>query len=378
MIKGLINGLLSTVLVLGVFPLISCPSDYAVAAPLVQKTAPTMPNEWQALVTAAQKEGKVTLYGHIGSEAKKVLLKELKSKFGITAEVVSGRGGEIANKIIAEQNSGLYIADVIFASTTNIINYLLPQGKVDRMDSVLILPEILDPKVWWEGKLPWVDKEKRYHLAFFASPRVDVMVNTSMVKPGEIESYKDLLAPKWKGMIVINDPTITGAGISWFSAANEMLGTEYMRKLAKQEPRIVQDQRLQVEWIARGKYPILIAATEQAEAEFVKAGAPIELLDLAEGGNVSQSSGALSLALKAPHPNAAKVVINWVLSKEGQTKLAKAYLMQSGRVDVPTDFLPPNTVRKPGRRYINNSTEEFQFLKTENLKLAEKIFGHLK
>lgn len=378
MIKGIINCLFSTFLVLFAFSMLSCPADYANAAPPVQKAVTAAPNEWRDLVSAAQREGRVTLYGQIASTVQKVLSKELKSKFGITAEFVSGRGGEIANKIIAEQNAGLYIADVIFATTTNIINYLLPQGKVDRMDSAIILPEILDPAVWWEGKLPWVDKEQRYHMAFFAAPRIDLMVNTGLVKPGEIKSYKDLLAPKWKGRIVINDPTITGAGVSWFSAATKLIGPEYMRKLAKQQPLISRDQRLQVEWIARGKYPILIAATEQAEAEFVTAGAPIELLDTAEGGCVSQSSGAISLALKAPHPSAAKVVLNWVLSKEGQTTLSKAYLMQSGRVDVPSDFLDPKAVRKPGRKYINTSTEEFQFLKKDNLILAEEIFGHLK
>lgn len=334
--------------------------------------------EWERFKAEAKKEGEVVLYGQLGASAQQALRKVLKEKFGIEAIFVALRGEETTNKIIAEQNAGLYLADVIFATTNNIINYLKPQGRIPPMDSAIIFPEILDPKVWWQGRIPWVDNDQRYHIAFLAGPRVDVMVNAAQVKPGEIKSYKDLLAPKWKGKIVINDPTVSGSGNAWFSAMAEFItGPEYLRELVKQEPVILRDQRLQVEWVARGKNPVLIAATEQVEADFIKAGANIDLLVLEEGGYVSQSSGAISLAARASHPNAAKVVINWVLSKEGQTVLSETFLMQSGRVDVPTDFLPRFAVRKPGLKYFNTSTEDFQYKKNKNLQVAKEIFGPL-
>ena len=341
-----------------------------------QTTGTVWEEEWERVKAAARKEGKVVITGNVGPGTA-ILRKVLNEKFGINPEFMVGRGSETIQKIKSEQKAGVYSYDVILSSTMNIILYLKPMGGVERIDTQLILPEVKDPKLWYQGKIPWVDVEKRYHLAFFAVPKSGVIVNSQMVKQKDVTSYYDLLAPKWKGRIVINDPTVSGAGNAWFTPLAEEIGVEYFARLLKQEPLVMREQRLATEWVARGKYPILLGCDENTAAEFTKAGAPITGLQLKEGAYTTQSNGAVSIPIKAPHPNAAKVVLNWVLSKEGGMLLSKAMLTQSSRVDVPTDFLPLYDVRQPGVKYVDSSPEEYQFKKNEYIKIAKEIFGPL-
>lgn len=330
--------------------------------------------EWERVKAEAKKEGRVVITGNVGP-ATNVLRKILNEKFGIDPEFQVGRGAEVAQKIKSEQIAGLHTYDVILSTTMNIILYLKPEGRVERIDTALILPEIKDPRLWYQGEIPWVDKEKRYHLAYFAVPKSGVVVNSQMVSQKEVNAYLDLLDPKWKGKILINDPTVTGAGNAWFTPLASEIGLDYFAKLLQQEPLILRDQRLMTEWVARGKYSILLGADENTIAEFVKAGAPITSIQLKEGAYTTQSNGAVSIAARPPHPNAAKVVLNWVLSREGGTLLSEAMLCQSSRVDVPTDFLPLYDVRQPGVKYVDSSPEDYQIKKGEYIKTAKEVFA---
>ena len=346
----------------------------SVAAQNTGTTKMAWEEEWERVKAAARKEGKVVITGNVGPAAE-VIKKVMNDKFGINAEFMAGRGAEVAQKIITEQNAGIYSYDVILSSTMNIILYLKPQGRVDRIDNALILPEVKDPNLWYQGKVPWVDVEKIYHLAFFAAPIPGALINTTMVKQGEIRSYYDLLAPKWKGKILMSDPTVSGSGNAWFTALAEDIGLEYFSKLLQQEPLIMRDERLMEEWVARGKYPMVIGCDEKMAAEFIRAGAPMTGMQLKEGAYTTQSNGAVSIPVRAPHPNAAKVVLNWVLSKEGGTMLSKSTFNQSSRIDVPTDFLPAYIIRQAGIKYADSSPEEYQIKKGKYEKIAKDLFG---
>ncbi len=353
------------------------PGLTSTASPPQRTVAPqsAWEQEWNKVRLEAKREGTVVIAGNISPSGNDILKKVLGEQFQITPEFIIGRGPEVVTKIINEQNAGLYLVDVILATTTSVLTVLKPQGKVDRMDTALILPEVTDPKVWYNGEIPWVDKEKRYHLAFFAIPRSGVLVNTDLVNPKDIKSYYDFLDPRWKGKIVVDDPTVTGSGIGWFTPLASEVGRDYFTKLFALEPAVTRDERLMVEWVARGKYPVLLGFNNDMAAEFIKAGAPIVGIQMKEGAYTSQSNGAVSLAAKAPHLNAAKVVINWALSKEGSTLLSQASLAQSARKDVPTDFLPVDGIRQPGINYTDSSTEDYQYKKQEYAKIAQEIFG---
>ncbi len=351
----------------------------ATATPAISRPGANAPQpweqEWDRVKAEARKEGKVVMAGSMGPEQISVLRKVMGEKFGIDAEFLTGRSMEITPKIIAEQNAGLYQVDLFFSGGQQMMFVFKPEGRIDRIDTALILPEVKDPQKWFGGRFPWADKEERYHVTFFANAKSGTLVNAQMVKPGDLKSVRDFLDPKWKEKIVINDPTMTGAGNSWFTPLAVEVGLDYFRELLKQDPIVLRDQRLMVEWIAKGKYPILLGYDEIASAEFVNAGAPIGVLDLPEGGYITQGSGAISLLTKAPHPNAARVAINWVLSQEGGAMLSKAMDSQSARVDVPSDFLPPARLRQPGKKYADAIPEDYQGLKLKYLDVAKEIFG---
>ncbi|MBI4334944.1 MAG: extracellular solute-binding protein [Chloroflexi bacterium] len=357
------------------------------AAPASERAAPPAPakvsspgqeswqQEWTRLQEAARKEGKIVIASMIAQSARQAISEALQDKFGIEPEFISGRPAEFAPKILAERRAGLYLEDMMIGGAETGLAVLKPAGALEPLDPVIFLPEVLDPKAWHSGSLIWNDKD-HHVISFAARPTAPIVINTEMVKREEIKSYRDLLNLKWKGKILIGDPTVGGGGNGLFSALAEgVMSLDYLRELARQDPMIAKDERLLGEWVARGKYPIAMAIGTETQTEFMRTGAPIDVVTPAEGTYVSAGTGVALMLKNAPHPNAAKVVVNWLLTKEGGTVFARATGGQSGRVDVPTDFLHPAMVRQPGIKYLDTSSEEYIARKNEYLKTAREIFA---
>ena len=172
--------------------------------------------EWQKILEAAKKEGMVTAYVGTLAPAVSKQAPNFKEKFGIQIEVTPGRGPDLLQKLRTEKAAGLHLADVaINGGNTMIATKQL--GVTESMGNKLILPEVTNPKLWYTlDSLPWMDDAK--HLfPFYAYPNRDIAINTDLVKPGEIQSWQDLLKPQYKGKIVWSDPTIFGSGFNGFS-----------------------------------------------------------------------------------------------------------------------------------------------------------------
>lgn len=333
--------------------------------------------EWEKVVDAAKKEGSVVVYSTAGAETRAVLMRAFKEKYGISAEVITAKGAEVSQKLFSERRAGLYMADIYTGGSTTIVNELKPGGVLDPLEPVLILPEVTDTKLWYSGRLPWTDTG-HYIFAFMATPSPSYAINTEQVKLEEAKSYKDLLNPKWKGKMTLNDPTAAGTGLKWFGIVSSViLDIDYMRQLVKQEPFVIRDQRMQVEWMAKAKYPIAISPKSDPFAEFLRAGAPIKHVEPMEGGYLTSASGNLALLNRAPHPNAAKVFVNWLLSKEGQALFSRAMETQTARMDVSVDFLDVTRRRDPNAKYFTGENEEFLLKQPEQAKVAKEIFGAL-
>ena len=334
--------------------------------------------DWEKTIQAARKEGKVVVAAtNIGLSFKEAS-PEMEKKFGFSVEIVARRGGEIMTSILAERKAGIYMSDVLISGTNTFFGQAKPANTSDSLDPVLILPEILDKKNWYGGDLHWVDPE---HTAInlFAYPSTPIAINTQLVKSGEIQSYKDILNPKWKGKILMNDPTISGVGLKSFSVvAFNTMNLDYFRQLVKQDPVIIRDQRLQANWLAQGKYSILIFPSPSNMLEFIQAEAPLAYLTPQEGTHISRDGGVLSLLNRAPHPYAAKVLINWSLSKEGLTHISRVQDLQTARVDIPTDFLDPIRIRQPGAKYFLDADSEAWIARDPEYKnAAVEVFGQL-
>lgn len=388
--------LLLAAMFLGVFVFLNCAPKPA-PGPSASTTPPSGPSgqvsgstsakSWEKelgkLIVEAKKEGRVVLYGSLGAEVGSALTDAFKKQYGINVEVFTASGGEISAKLLAERRSGIYLADVFVAGSTTPLSNLKPANVLDPLTPMLLLPELTDPeqikKTWYGGELPWVDKEGKYLLAFLAFQSSDLAINTSVVKAQDFKSYKQLLNPEWTGKIIQHDPTIPGNGGRWFGVfGSKILGLDFMRELVKQKPLITRDQRLIVDWVANGKAAIAIAPRPDTVSEYIKAGASIQPHHMVEGNYLTSGSGNLSLVNKAPHPDAAKLFINWLLSREGGIVFSKAYGSQSARLDVPTDFLSTQAfTRYQGVEYFPSEKEEFLSQQNEHFNKAREMFASL-
>ena len=119
----------------------------------------------------------------------------------------------LAARIIGEMRAGRVVAD-LFSGGANTNYEVLYQGKaLDSIKSALILPEVLDESKWYEGRHRYTDPEQRHIFVYIANPSSSgFYYNMTLVNPKEFKSYWDLVAPKWKGKYVSQDPLSTGLG----------------------------------------------------------------------------------------------------------------------------------------------------------------------
>ncbi len=340
-------------------------------------TAPAWQQEWDRLLVEARKEGKVEIWTTFTGEVRVALAEPFKQKYGLDLEFLTAKADEQLVKLERERKSNIFSPDVFLQGGTFQIR-AKDNGYLEPVKPVLLLPEVNDTKAWFGGEHRYVDKEGIYSLAFSLYASLQIVGNKEMVKSDDVTSFKDLLNPKWKGRLTMSDPSIAGAPNYWFSwMVEKAVGLDYMRQLAKQEPVITRDSRLLWESVARGKYPLGIDGKSELYGQFSSAGAPIMAIWPSEGTYYSAAAGIVALANKAPHPNAAKVFINWLLTKEGQTVITKVSMKQSSRIDVPTDFLDQNSLRDPSKPYFILDQEEFLHKTVNYRTVAAEIFGPL-
>lgn len=320
-------------------------------------------NKWHQTLLDAKKEARLVLYTTAGPEARQIVGNEIKNKYGISIEFMSGKGTEMVERIIRERKAGIYAADLMISGATTMITMLKPAGVVDFIEPDLILPEVMDPAVWFEGKLPFLDKDKQV-LNIINYPGGGSMgFNSDLVNKSEIKSATYLLNPKWKGKIVMSDPTISGPGATMLMVIGEgPLGYDYIRKYAEQKPVIIRDQRLVAEWVGRGKYAFAVGARNEDLVNMKEIGLPLDRIVLPEAKYLSEGGSSLVLFKQPPHPSSRKLFTNWLLSREGSTLWSQVVFKQSSRIDVPTDYLSTDDIREPGVNY---------FILTEEYKLGE-------
>ncbi len=178
--------------------------------------------------------------------------------------------------------------------------------------------------------------------------------------------------------MTLNDPSVTGAGNAaiahiGYNLWGEAETVDFLKRLITDQEIVIQrDNRLHMESVARGKYAIGLAPWTQMVGEFLSLGAPIKLADVKEDNRITVSGGALAVPTQFAHPNAARVFVNWLLTKEGQTIFAKTFGSPSTRVDVPTDGIDPLFVPRPGQKYYTES-EEWTAAQGKWLEIAKKI-----
>ena len=309
--------------------------------PLGLMRAAEWQSEWDSALKGAKKEEKIVLAIPPSAALRKELEPLLKEKFGIEAELVVSRGADSANRIASEYKAGVRTFDGLIQGTTTAMS-LQDDGMLDPVISYMILPEVKDPKYWWGGHI-WNDniKTNRFLYSFVANAGNEgLFYNAELAKPEEFRSFDDLLNPKWKGKIGLNDPRIGGSGISLWSFMWETKGEDYLRKLVQQDLFLSRNLRQIADALAKGKLAVTIGLGRAEYEPFISAGLPVkEIPTPKEGLPASSGYGVLGIVKNPPHPNAMKVFVNWFLSKEGQEFYAKVMKQATRRLDVDTQWM---------------------------------------
>lgn len=304
-----------------------------------QQNKVALPAEWDKLVEAARKEGKITISLPASAELKRQIEEQFKKRFGIEVEVFTARGSAGVRRMAEEFKAGVRHFDVHIGGSNSIISGMLDEGIIDAIEPWLVLPEVKDPKQWWGGHL-WVDSAKRFIYSFQAYLPESIWYNTELAKPSELRSMDDFLTPKWKGKIGFLDPRTPGGGDAHWSYMWQVKGEEYLKQLAAQDLLLGRDQRVLSDNLARGRIAILVGNTYYSFQPFVKAGLPVKPLPTPkEGVFGTAGSGNLAIIKTPAHPNATKVFVNWLLSREGQEVFSRGLAQATRRLDVDTKWL---------------------------------------
>lgn len=321
------------------------PPPAPTAAPTVVPTSnlspPTSPDPWTKVVEAAHKEGQVNLYafsftGDIAAE----LSRAFKEKYGIKVDIITGRGAELIERLKTEQRMGRVVGDVMESSLLNVVSAKEAGAGMAPGD----LPSLREKGVWLMP--PALDTEG-IALAYIATP-ISVWPNTKLVKPeDEPRSWKELLSPKWKGKMIMLDPALSSGSYLAFVPLlnNKVIDEDYLRSLGMQDMALeLGSSRDTFKKVGAGQYLLAVGLSGSTAGPLVNEGLPIKAVDMAEG--VTVSGLGMAMVRNGPHPNAARLFLNWSLSAEGQAKLSQQLSAPGVRSDIP-DFSPVGVRIKP-------------------------------
>jgi len=305
------------------------------------------------LIEAAKKEGKVVWYTTMTLDHSKQVLDRFQQKYPfIKADLFRTGGGPILNKILTEARAGRYAWDLL----------------VGRGESVLPLMERKLLAAYRSPEAGMIDDDlvdrEGYWTAYYVNTYV-LGYNTRLVKKEEVpKTYEDLLDPKWKGDKISVDTEAYGMLQGLIGLWGKERAVSYFKRLAAQDPVVRRGNTERVQLTVAGEYPLIIAYNQTVQ-RMTSRGAPIDWVALEPA--VVQVNPVM-LGSKAPNPNAARLLLDFVLSREGQEML-RGFQRVPVRRDVEPD--PPRLFR--GYKRVLEHPEGYKDF-NETVKLYTEIF----
>ena len=339
--------------------------------------------DWEKTLAAAEKEGEISIYGQSRAGVGKALLAFKDAYPKIKINFVGSSGSDLAKKIMAEKRAGKHLVDISVGGGGTMVLVYHKAGLLQPMPPQLILPEVLDQTKWWSKKHLYSDPEGQH--VFMAQGDAGsgiAAINTNFVKPGEIQSWWDLLAPKHRGKIVMTDPDSAGNIGNWrFIYYSADLGPKFIRRLLTEtQVSFAENEHQMMDWVGAGKYHMHVLAKFENTENARKQGLPVmQIFSEKEGDTISSGSGHIVAFKNAPHPNATRVYVNWFLSREGQLIWQKLTGRNSFRTDIPKDMIPfkEEQVPKEGGRYLLSSLPQYEDIKPLR-KLVDEVLAQVK
>jgi len=321
------------------------------------ETKPDAKATWEKTIAGAKKEGEVRLWGDMEITHPDIVAAFTKEFPFIKAVMISGRVGDLMPRIAAERRAGKFLADIYSGGLGGRAFFDFQRsGVLDPLKPLLTLADVTDESKWLNGKHHYADGEGQYVFMFEGSVAgLGLYYNTTLLDPKEFHSYWDLLNPKWKGKIALFERPGTGSPNMIRYYYNPQLGPEFVRRLwTEMDLAVSKERRQATDWLGAGKFLLCLDCADTDAAR--KQGVPVSEFEhayLKEAGAEIGTSGNSGLALinKAANPNAARLFINWFLSRQGQMVWQD---VMNNKVVEPSDSMrtdiPKDNVLRPGRR----------------------------
>jgi iron(III) transport system substrate-binding protein len=287
------------------------------------------------LVEAARKEGKVIFYTSTDIQVAEGLAKAFEAKYpGIRAQVERTGAERVFQRVVQEYTSNIHAVDAV--ESTDIVHFIYwkRQGWL-----AAYVPE--DVAHW-----PAAARDPD---GFYAAPRATFSVigyNTEQLKPENAPtSYADLLDAKWKGKIVKAHPGYSGNCLTATFVLSRLLGWEYFKQLSSQHIMQVQSANDPPKKLALGERQVMFDGTEYVTLLAKAKGAPVAIVYPSEGSPLV--AGGSGVMRDAPHPNAARLFISFLFSREGQQLLVDKGHLRSFHPNIvePADRVPLSRIK---------------------------------
>jgi len=252
-------------------------------------------SDWDKVVAAAKQEGKLVFYNGTTVVVPPRIAQMFQQRYGIQVDVLNARAGEVRERIRSEQASGKHIADVTLngiatATTQKSWGTFQPHGPLPNLSK--LVPPFHD-----DGEL-----------VPLRAGRFGILINTDLVKPqDEPKSWQDVLDPKWRGKLLLDDPRNGSGGYVLFAVTLDKLGRGYQEKLAAQKPVLSTESSVSQRRVARGEFPMFLPFTLADMRNLI--GLPVKAIVPEEGA--PYITGVMAMLKDAPHPNAARLFIDY-------------------------------------------------------------------
>ena len=331
-------------------------------------------SEWERVLAAARAEGQVTVAGFPLLQEK--MSAAFKRDTGIQLNFLSSNTAEQSARLEAEARAKNVTIDILLGGGRELAP-MMKEGFLEPIAPQLLLPGV-SPRNFREGRLKWMDSSSQYLLQGAEYVFGWMLVNKDKIDISKIRTWKDLLDPQYRGKIASYDVRTPGPGQGSSAWIFNMFGIDYIKAFfLDQQVRFTTDNRQLVEMVARGTMPIAFGTIQSEVERFKKAGFANLAVVLPDDipGYLTGGYSVLKQAKGVPHPNAAKVFINWYMSRPGQEVYESVMLETSRRTDLNTG-LPDYLVPRPGIKYYEAFNEGEYFSRSHVVKLVTDALGN--
>jgi len=287
-----------------------------------------------SVIEGAKREAKLVIYTGVERAAAQVLVNAFKSKYPfIAAETVRASSSKLATRLDAELEANRVGGDVIEFSLLYLTTSLQQRGELLQYDS----PEY--------AKYPRQYSAPGYWAASGVS-NIIVLVNTRKVDEANIpQSWWDLAKPFWKDKLTIDNLEVSGTGYNWLTAIvnDASLGWRFIEALGKNRPGIERGHAGMAQKVAAGEYAGAAEMSDFHLKNLRDAAPAVPLRGVWPSEGVPSEPWTSAILKRAPHPNAARLFLDFLLSREGQS----LYVQTMGWVSARPDVAPPEFREMP-------------------------------